>query len=64
MNSEREAALAALLERTGWAAAERHPLAGDASTRRYERLILPDKSAILMDAPPKEDAPCPPRATP
>jgi aminoglycoside/choline kinase family phosphotransferase/GTP:adenosylcobinamide-phosphate guanylyltransferase len=64
MSSDREAALAALLESTGWAAAERQPLAGDASTRRYERLILPNKSAILMDAPPKEDAPCPPRATP
>lgn len=41
-------------------------LAGDASTRRYERLAAPDgRRAILMDAPPSEEsAPCPPGATP
>ena len=34
----------------GWQGAEIQPLAGDASTRRYERLILPDRRAVLMDA--------------
>lgn len=61
----RSDALARLLSETGFAAAVRQPLAGDASTRRYERLILPDRRAILMDAPPTaETQPCPPAATP
>jgi N-acetylmuramate 1-kinase len=61
----RSEALQNLLEQTGFAAAERVPLAGDASTRRYERLILPARRAVLMDAPPSEEsAPCPPEATP
>jgi len=50
---------------TGFAEAERVPFPGDASTRRYERLILPDRRAVLMDAPKSaESAPCPPAATP
>jgi aminoglycoside/choline kinase family phosphotransferase len=61
----RSEALARLLQDTGFADAERMPLAGDASTRRYERLILPNRRAILMDAPlSEESAPCPPGATP
>src|SRR5205814_10326106 len=42
------------------------PLAGDASTRRYERLHpAAGPSLILMDQPPAlESAPCPPDATP
>jgi aminoglycoside/choline kinase family phosphotransferase len=61
----RSEALTRLLQETGFAAAERVPLAGDASTRRYERLILPNRRAILMDAPKSaESAPCPPAATP
>jgi aminoglycoside/choline kinase family phosphotransferase len=64
MNSERDAALERLLTRTGFADAERKPLAVDASTRRYERLILPDRTAVLMDAPRSaESGPCPPGAT-
>lgn len=62
---QRSDALARLLEETGFAAAERRPLAGDASTRRYERLILPNRRAMLMDAPPSQESnPCPPGATP
>lgn len=62
---QRSDALARLLTETGFDAAQRMPLAGDASTRRYERLILPDRRAILMDAPRSaESAPCPPGATP
>ena len=41
------------LASTDWALAERRPLAGDASNRRYERLHRPDgATAVLMDAPP------------
>lgn len=38
--------------RSSWGKAERRPLAGDASDRRYERLSLPGATAVLMDAPP------------
>lgn len=62
---QRSEALQRLLKDTGFAAAQRVPLAGDASTRRYERLVLPDRRAVLMDAPPTaETLPCPPGATP
>lgn len=61
----RSEALTRLLEKTGFANAVRAPLAGDASTRRYERLSLPNRRAMLMDAPrSNESAPCPPGATP
>jgi N-acetylmuramate 1-kinase len=36
---------------TDWAGATRKPLAGDASNRRYDRLHLHGKTAVLMDAP-------------
>lgn len=36
---------------TDWAGAARKPLAGDASNRRYDRLHLDGKTAVLMDAP-------------
>jgi N-acetylmuramate 1-kinase len=63
---QRSEALARLLNDTGFADAQRVPLAGDASTRSYERLHAPDgRRAILMNAPPSEEsAPCPPGATP
>jgi hypothetical protein len=62
---ERSEALARLLKETGFAQAVRAPLAGDASTRRYERLASDGRRAILMDAAPSvESAPCPPGATP
>jgi N-acetylmuramate 1-kinase len=63
MSGSRDVALAQLLAQAGWDAAERTPLAGDASTRRYERLRLGGRSAILMDAPRNaESGPCPPEA--
>ena len=40
------------LTEVGCAKAQRAPLAGDASARRYERLTQDGKTAILMDAPP------------
>lgn len=64
MTLDRSAALARLLDATGFAAAERRPFPGDASTRRYERLALPDRTAILMDAPrSNESPPCTPGDT-
>lgn len=44
------------LQATDWAQAERAPLAGDASRRRYERLNLQGtgRKAVLMDAPPED----------
>jgi aminoglycoside/choline kinase family phosphotransferase len=50
--AERDAAIDAFLRHAGWSRALRHPLAGDASARRYERLALDGQTAILMDAPP------------
>ena len=66
MSSDREALKTAFLARHGLADAERQMLAGDASTRRYERLRRPGQaSLIFMDQPPSsETAPCPPDATP
>ncbi len=52
---ERETRIAAFLEAAGWDGAERTPLAGDASFRRYERLSGDEGRAVLMDAPPPED---------
>ena len=43
----------ALIAQTPWAKAQRAPLAGDASNRKYERLTDPStgRTAVLMDAP-------------
>lgn len=44
----------------GWADARIEPLAGDASFRRYFRVILDDgRQAVLMDAPPPHEDPQP-----
>jgi aminoglycoside/choline kinase family phosphotransferase len=50
----RDAEIGEFLAREGWGWAERTPLAGDASARRYERLRRPGAfgRAILMDVPP------------
>jgi aminoglycoside/choline kinase family phosphotransferase len=64
LSSERDEAKAGFLARCGLAAARREPLAGDASTRLYERLHRSDgTSLIFMDQPPAvETEPCPPQA--
>jgi aminoglycoside/choline kinase family phosphotransferase len=64
--SERAAIKTAFLDAHGLGDAAHTALAGDASTRSYERLTLPDgRSLIFMDQPPAaEAAPCPPDATP
>ena len=65
LHLDREGLKADFLARHGLGEALRIPLAGDASTRRYERLSRPGKaSLIFMDQPPVETAPCPPDASP
>ncbi|HSV28765.1 MAG TPA: phosphotransferase [Candidatus Omnitrophota bacterium] len=54
--SARDDLIQAFLARAGWGGADRAKLAGDASFRRYDRLVDGDRRAVLMDAPPpKED---------
>ncbi len=43
------------LARSGWAEACVEPLAGDASFRRYFRVVDGSRSAVLMDAPPARE---------
>jgi aminoglycoside/choline kinase family phosphotransferase len=43
------------LARHGWGGAEILPLAGDASFRRYFRVVRDEESAVLMDAPPEHE---------
>lgn len=66
LSSDREAEKATFLTAHGLADATRERLAGDASTRLYERLRRPGRaSLIFMDQPPNaETQPCPPDATP
>ncbi|MEE8516366.1 MAG: phosphotransferase [Alphaproteobacteria bacterium] len=51
--TERAAAIDRFLKGEGWGDARRQPLAGDASFRRYVRLVGDGGSAMLMDAPPE-----------
>jgi aminoglycoside/choline kinase family phosphotransferase len=46
---------AAFLEQCGWPGARIEPLAGDASFRRYFRVLADGRSAVLMDAPPARE---------
>jgi aminoglycoside/choline kinase family phosphotransferase len=43
------------LARHGWAGADILPLAGDASFRRYFRVVEDGRTAVLMDAPPEHE---------
>ncbi|WP_374647909.1 aminoglycoside phosphotransferase family protein [Rhizorhabdus sp.] len=45
----------AFLDAAGWNGAEILPLAGDASFRRYFRVLRGNDSAVLMDAPPEHE---------
>lgn len=51
--------LEAFLASAGWGDAVIEPLAGDASFRRYFRIRLGERSAMLMDAPPPNEDPAP-----
>ncbi|MBX3495007.1 MAG: phosphotransferase [Parvibaculum sp.] len=57
MTTTRDETIRAFLAAAGWGEAARRPLAGDASTRRYERLSLKGRPAVLMDWPSGPDAP-------
>ena len=65
LNSDRDGRKAEFLKAAGLADARRELLAGDASTRAYERLHRTDGSTVIfMDQPPAaESAVCPPGAT-
>ena len=43
----------------GWQGAQILPLAGDASFRRYFRVVNGERTAVLMDAPPPQEDPRP-----
>ncbi|MEY4502736.1 MAG: hypothetical protein RIS52_2626, partial [Pseudomonadota bacterium] len=45
----------AFLTANGWRCATILPLAGDASFRRYFRVVDGDRQAVLMDAPPPHE---------
>ncbi|HWJ39246.1 MAG TPA: phosphotransferase [Sphingomicrobium sp.] len=47
------------LAASGWAGARILPLAGDASFRRYFRVVDGSRTAVLMDAPPPHEDPRP-----
>jgi aminoglycoside/choline kinase family phosphotransferase len=49
----------AFLATCGWEGCDILPLAGDASFRRYFRVVGPGRSAVLMDAPPPHEDPRP-----
>ncbi|CAA7613168.1 Predicted phosphotransferase related to Ser/Thr protein kinase [Candidatus Terasakiella magnetica] len=55
MTTQREALIRAFLDAAGWGAARRGRLAGDASFRHYDRLLLAGRPAVLMDAPPPQE---------
>ena len=53
------AGAAEFLAQCGWRGADILPLAGDASFRRYFRVVHGQRSAVLMDAPPPHEDPRP-----
>lgn len=57
MSADRTEAMLAFLARAGWGAAKHVPLPGDASTRRYIRLLLNGRPAMLMDQPQSAETP-------
>ena len=63
-SSPRQDQIAAFAKSAGWGDAQMQPLPGDASTRRYIRLVRAGGSAMLMDQPRgAETAACPPDAS-
>jgi aminoglycoside/choline kinase family phosphotransferase len=61
--SDRHAEMMDFLRRSGWGDAVVTPLPGDASTRRYARLALGARKAMLMDQPQGAETPtAPPEA--
>jgi tRNA threonylcarbamoyl adenosine modification protein YjeE len=54
---DRIAAVRQFIAEAGLSEATRLRMAGDASTRRYQRLVLGDRRAVLMDSPRRPDGP-------
>jgi aminoglycoside/choline kinase family phosphotransferase len=52
---DRRTGLAEFVAACGWRGVAPEPLAGDASFRRYYRLVRDGKSAVVMDAPPPQE---------
>ncbi len=57
VRAERIGKLRSFLDESGYGAAKRERMQGDASTRIFERLTLGDKTLVLMNAPPQPDGP-------
>jgi aminoglycoside/choline kinase family phosphotransferase len=55
--ADRIAHIRAFLDESGYGAAQRRRMQGDASTRIFERLTLDGKTTVLMNAPPRPDGP-------
>lgn len=55
MHSQTVTRFQTFLAEAGWGGARIEPIAGDASFRRYFRIVDGDRRAMLMDAPPPED---------
>ncbi len=53
--TSRDALITAFLDNAGWPGAVRETLAADASFRRYDRIRLGARRAVLMDAPPEHE---------
>jgi aminoglycoside/choline kinase family phosphotransferase len=60
MSAERDAEARDFLARAGWRGARVEPLEGDASTRRYARIDLNGRKAMLMDQPQSAETPSAP----
>ncbi|HKX65209.1 MAG TPA: phosphotransferase [Rhizomicrobium sp.] len=58
--SDRQRAMREFLARAGWGGANISPLPGDASTRRYARLAMDGRNAMLMDQPQDAEGACAP----
>jgi len=57
LRADRIARLRSFLDDSDFASAKRVRMQGDASTRIFERLVLKDREAILMNAPRRPDGP-------
>jgi len=56
VTDSRQEAMTVFLAESGWGTAELKPLPGDASTRRYVRLKMGNRTAMLMDQPQNAEA--------
>jgi len=57
---KRETEIRSFLKVAKWGKADRASVPGDASSRRYERLSLGHKKAVLMDSPKGAETPSEP----